>query len=135
MRSVVFVGILASALFVAASPVQAAYVTGCCACLPGPNFNAGSAEGGSATDALFCGLVEGMGYPEFVQSCDAQGGTATVECPAPTDGAGSCPAVLRLEGIACPGAASAPTASPWMLAVLASLLGAAGAVVLRRRRA
>jgi hypothetical protein len=85
---------------------------------------------------LFCALVEGMAFPEFVQRCNAQGGMATSDCVAPTDGPGSCPATLLTVGIACPGeAAGAPTASPWMLAVLGSALGAAGFVILRRRRA
>jgi len=116
-----------------ARPAMAAYETGCCACLPNPVAMLAAPPPPEPVRAIACALVEGTGYPDFVQQCQTAGGTATSSCPEPTPGQ-SCTAALGAEGILCPGSPGAPAAGSWGLAALAGVLAIAGALAARRTR-
>ena len=102
---------------------DAAFVTGCCACVPNVAHTA-SQVGPPVEEALFCRLVTGTGFPEFVQACQDAGGGAQ-PCFPETPGV-ACTTTLAAENIICPTGPGAPTATPWGLGALAlalSLLG------------
>jgi hypothetical protein len=123
---------LAAGTLLAVAPADAAFETGCCACLPDHNGQTSGPPSPPTQEALFCGLVVGTGYPDFVQRCQAAGGEATAPCLEPSPG-GSCAMTLAEAGIACPTGPGAPTATPWGLGALALALSGLGAWAARRR--
>ncbi|MBX3024383.1 hypothetical protein KF840_05675 [bacterium] len=130
MRRILLIAALGIVATVAARPVSAAFLTGCCACLE--QHNAQTASGPpQAQPALFCSQVVGMGYPDFVQRCDDAGG-ASAPCFDPSPGQ-SCGATLAQQGIGCPAAPGAPAAGHLGLAALAVALSSLGFAALRRR--
>jgi hypothetical protein len=129
MRRYPVIALLCAIAAIAARPASAAFVSGCCACLE-QHMAQTSGPPPQNVDALFCGPVADMGYPEFVQRCDSAGGGAA-PCFPQTPGM-SCTATLAGEGIICPAAPEAPAASASGLGILALTLAALGLGVLRR---
>lgn len=132
MRRMLVIATLIVAAAAAARPAPAAFVTGCCACLPGEKATTGGPPLPPATHALFCALVTDMGYPEFVSRCEDAGGSDPCVDPEPGQ---SCAAALAETGIVCPAAPGVPAAGGWGLGALALILPVLGALALRRRAA
>lgn len=117
-------------LLLCVSASRAAFVTGCCACIPAPGGTV--SQVGAPTEALFCSNVMGEAYPAFVSACtDAEGGPV---CTDEVQGESCQATLLQAESILCPKGPGAPTANALGLLGLAAALSAAGAWHLRRRR-
>ncbi len=131
MRTLSLLAVLVGVIAIAARPAPAAFVTGCCACLD--SEEATTAQAAPAITAVFCGLVEGQGFPAFVQRCEDAGGSSN-QCITPQPGQTCGEALLAEENITCPANSGAPLASPWAMTALAAALGALGVATARRRR-
>jgi len=129
MRRTIMIATLLIAVAIAARPAVAAYSTGCCACLE--EHKAMTSGPGVPEPALFCGLVVGMQYPDFVSRCEDQGG-GSAPCFMADPGQ-SCTDALAAQSILCPGAPGAPTANVCGLTGLALALVAFGTLAVRRR--
>lgn len=118
-----------TALLLTAPAARAAFVTGCCACIPAPGGT--TSQAADPTEALFCSNVMGEAYPAFAMACgDALGAPICVdEVPGQ-----SCQAtLLAAESILCPAGPGAPVAGALGLLGLAAALGAGGLFALSRR--
>lgn len=131
MRRALLIAAVLVATCLAGRPASAAFVTGCCACVA----NEKSMQSGPPrpeTEALFCGLVQGEGYPEFVQRCQSAGGN-DAPCIDPNPGQTCNQALLAEFSIVCPVAPGAPTANAWGLGGLFLALTGLGVAAMRRR--
>jgi hypothetical protein len=128
MRRTMIASITLAALIATAPAAPAAFVTGCCACV---QEEATTSQAPKASLALFCNLIVGEGYPEFVSTCDDAGGSPVCTDEVPGQ---SCPQTLAAaESIICPSGPGVPTAGPVGLVGLVAALSAAGLFILRRR--
>lgn len=122
---------LISALL-SAPAARATFGGSCCACIAGDQrvvAQTSATNQTAETLVLFC--AESADTSPLAARCDALSPTAGLLCEANIPGP-TCREQLVDSGIACP-VAGAPAAAPLNLAALAVVLGALGAIVLRRR--
>jgi hypothetical protein len=134
-RSLFAAAVLTTLLALLSSNALGLSEDSCCACLAAFHDTATvNGNGTMSQQPLFCGEVPNTELAEL--ECANQGGKLLCLLhSAVTNGAASpsCSAELAEEGIICPGQATVPIASGWLLTGLAALLGAAGVIATRRR--
>ena len=132
---IALLGLVVLAFAAGASQAGAIDVPLCCACLrlDNPVGQTSSLVNGTANTALFCVPSDSGSSAPVAARCDAAGPDTELLCFATLD-TSSCRSNLAEVGILCP-VAGAPAAGSLNLATLAIVLGAIGALLLRRHRA